>query len=86
MATPSRGISSEPARTKRPKGRFWIGKSVFGALAEATQLRKAGSCVASGLVISRHSGTGRRQRLAQHPQVAHMVGQQQDQRALTRRL
>src|SRR5688500_12306326 len=29
-----------------PNGRFWIGKSVSGALALASQLRRAGSCVA----------------------------------------
>src|SRR6185312_5435142 len=29
-----------------PNGRFWIGKSVSGALALSTQLRRAGSCVA----------------------------------------
>src|SRR4051812_14734025 len=36
-----------------PNGRFWIGKSTFGALADSTQLRASGSCVSS-------SGMGRR--------------------------
>src|SRR5438067_742550 len=30
-----------------PKGRFWIGKSERGALADPTQLFSAGSCVSS---------------------------------------
>ena len=34
-----------PARRKRPNGRFWIGKSLAGSLADSTQLRSAGSCV-----------------------------------------
>src|SRR3954471_16765920 len=36
-----------------PNGRFWIGKSTSGALADSTQLRASGSCVSS-------SGMGRR--------------------------
>ena len=38
--TGSQAFAAEPA-----KGRFWIGKSAPGALAEATQLRAAGSWV-----------------------------------------
>ena len=39
MATPMRQASpARPTRRKRPNGRFWIGKSVSGVLADATQL------------------------------------------------
>ena len=36
---------SLPARRNTPSGRFWSGKSGSGALADATQLRRRGSCV-----------------------------------------
>jgi hypothetical protein len=51
MATPMRKASWLPAVRKRPKGRFWIGKSVPAALAEATQLRSFGSWVALSAVM-----------------------------------
>jgi len=53
IATPPRGASVAPLRLKMPSGRFWIGKSLPGALADSTQLRACGSCVSS-------SGMGRR--------------------------
>ena len=37
MATPMRQPLPPPAGRKRPNGRFWIGKSVPGSFAEATQ-------------------------------------------------
>ena len=52
MATPMRSGSSLPARRNRPKGRFWIGKSLAPSLALATQLRSAGSCVASSPTLT----------------------------------
>src|SRR5215470_3477447 len=42
-----------PGRRKRPNGRFWIGKSVSGALADSTQLASAGSCVSSTFTVPR---------------------------------
>src|SRR5687767_15999265 len=47
IATPPRGFSDEFFRRKMPNGRFWIGKSQPGWLADSTQLFSAGSCVAS---------------------------------------
>ncbi|MNS62247.1 hypothetical protein D3C72_953010 [compost metagenome] len=51
MATPMRKASLLPAVRKRPKGRFWIGKSVPATLAAATQLRSFGSWVALSAVM-----------------------------------
>src|SRR5438445_1782054 len=47
IATPMRKASPLPAGRKRPKGRFWIGKSQPASLAETTQLRSLGSWVVS---------------------------------------
>src|SRR5512138_2288869 len=44
MATARRAC---PPDSNAPNGRFWMGKSVSGALADSTQLRRAGSCVSS---------------------------------------
>ncbi|MCY1559974.1 hypothetical protein D9M68_970610 [compost metagenome] len=41
MATPMSHPGS-PSGLKRPNGRFWMGKSLAGALADSTQLRKVG--------------------------------------------
>src|SRR6188474_2753249 len=46
IATPPRGRSFEPLRRKTPNGRFWIGKSLAGSLADSTQLFSSGSWVA----------------------------------------
>ena len=46
IATPICQPASAAVR-KRPNGRFWIGKSQSGRLADSTQLCSAGSCVAS---------------------------------------
>ena len=44
IATPPRGLP--PCVLNTPNGRFWMGNSAW-PLADATQLRRAGSCVAS---------------------------------------
>ena len=49
MATPMRQPEPVSPVAKRPNGRFWIGKSLAGSLADSTQLCSAGSWVSSRL-------------------------------------
>jgi hypothetical protein len=82
IATPIRSFAS-PVRRKRPNGRFWIGKSVAGSLAAATQLDNAASCVSSSCPFiavssrcratpprSRRDGAGRAERFEQRLEIA----------------
>jgi hypothetical protein len=47
MATPLAVSVLGPSRKKTPNGKFWIGKSAPGRLADSTQLNSAASCVLS---------------------------------------
>src|SRR5664279_3115928 len=83
MATPMRH-ASPLARRKRAYGRFWTGKSVPSALADSTQLRNCGSCVASIIARCRASSIVRvfsseAQGLEQRLLRTHVVGEQQHQ-------
>src|SRR5574337_1897024 len=51
MATPPRKASFERIRRNTAKGRFWMGKSLPAALAEASQLFRPGSWVSFRTVI-----------------------------------
>ena len=81
MATPMRQGSSLPARRKRPKGRFWIGKSVSGVVGRvdpALQRRVVGgvgqwSCVLK-LVAAGRPSTQRSAASSAPPRSAHAVG------------
>ena len=55
MATPGRGQAEagSSAVVNMPRGRFWSGKSVSPAQAEASQLRCEGSCVAFKGIMGR---------------------------------
>ena len=66
MAMPMRQACALPVRRKRQKGRFWIGKSQPGWLAEATQLRSVGSCVAFDVVMICRKGEPSRPSVSLH--------------------
>jgi hypothetical protein len=51
IAMPPRIGSLVPARRNTPNGRFWIGKSLVGSLAELTQLFSPGSWVSFSRIM-----------------------------------
>jgi hypothetical protein len=58
IATPTRP-GAEGDRRNAPNGRFWIGKSQPGVLADCTQLRSRGSCVSlTGITFDRLQAAG----------------------------